>query len=500
MVHKLTDGLVNSIPQAAIVALSAIAAGWMGLHVAEAPSLPLLVAAGGGILALSTIGRNVERLFLACVAALLIGYALQARSFAYWGVPPLYIGEAVLALGIVSLPFIKARWQLSRGEYLILSFMMLGLARTLPYIREDGLAAVRDAATWYYAGFAPLVARLITRSRLHLIAGVFSKLLGGLLLWTFVMSTVFRLITDRLPHFPGSPLPILSVTTPSDRAVVLTGIAVFTVVGLYKAQSVHHRLPSELFWVLWLACVGVVAMESRGALLGLIIPLMLVFLLKPSVEWLRALTIGLMALALIIIIDPSIDLGRDRSFSVNQLAVNVQSIFSSETDNAAVQGTKDWRTEFWFDIYDDTVRGPLFWTGSGFGTNLVSQYGYDVDAEKTVRSPHSIHLTILGRMGVPGVALWLAFIVWLIANSLKSIVSCRRANDFFMSGFITWLVSMVLSGLVVASFSPFLEGPQGSIPFWCLVGAAIASIRIAGLRMNDSRVIETQQSAFTTRL
>ena len=39
------------------------------------------------------------------------------------------------------------------------------------------------------------------------------------------------------------------------------------------------------------------------------------------------------------------------------------------------------------------------------GINLADEYGYQVMADHSLRSPHSAHMTVLARMGAPGFAL-----------------------------------------------------------------------------------------------
>ena len=101
---------------------------------------------------------------------------------------------------------------------------------------------------------------------------------------------------------------------------------------------------------------------------------------------------------------------RDRDLSARQLVNNMVSIFNSS--NVALDGTKQWRLAWWRTIQDYVFRGEFFWAGRGFGVNLAESDGFVVGRENPnaplLRSPHSIHMTILARTGVPGFALWLA--------------------------------------------------------------------------------------------
>ena len=96
---------------------------------------------------------------------------------------------------------------------------------------------------------------------------------------------------------------------------------------------------------------------------------------------------------------------RGRDISFEQLTTNLSSIASrSSTDD--LDNTKQWRLDWWGEIIKYTINGKLFWTGKGFGINLADDDGFKLDAESTLRSPHNGHMTILARMGVPGLVLW----------------------------------------------------------------------------------------------
>src|SRR5581483_8904407 len=75
----------------------------------------------------------------------------------YLGIPPLYWGEMVLALGLLAiLPWIWSSDYLGRTRHLttlILAFMGLGAVLTVHSIPRRGLDALRDAAIWYYGAF-----------------------------------------------------------------------------------------------------------------------------------------------------------------------------------------------------------------------------------------------------------------------------------------------------------------------------------------------------------
>jgi hypothetical protein len=452
---------------------------WLGQHVPRSPILVIMIVVASGSLILSTLGRQVEHLFIVSLCLLLFGYMFQGRGFAYLGISPLYVGEVVLAIGVSAIIFAKVQWRFSFLEFALISYIVLGMLRTLPSVRLEGLDAFRDAALWYYATFAILVAWMLTESRLLKVVRLFGLLVPTLMIWIAVMSTAFRVLPESLPHFPGSPLPVLSLMKPGDRAVVLVALAAFVISGLYARQQRIRRLPTTVFWSIWLLSAAIVAIENRGGLLAICTALLLMALLRPSQEWFKMGLLGAAVLALTLIVDPAFDSGGSRQFSVEQFTDNVTSIFSNDEDSEReLQGTKNWRVNFWDAIYEDTVQGPNFWTGTGFGPNLANEYGFQASADESLRSPHNSLVTVLARLGVPGAALWLTLQIAFGIKMLLAFQAARRSGQSYWSSVIVWLLAIWLAALVNSMFDVYLEGPQGAIPFWCAFGAGIAAMRI----------------------
>src|SRR4051794_9312621 len=94
---------------------------------------------------------------------ILLGYAIGGRGFAYFGFPPIFVGEIAFGLGVLVL-LISRSWlkvvQLP-ASLVLLPFIGWGLARTVPYFDTWGMAALRDAVIWGYAIFAFIAAALI---------------------------------------------------------------------------------------------------------------------------------------------------------------------------------------------------------------------------------------------------------------------------------------------------------------------------------------------------
>lgn len=470
------SGVMNTAKLTTVAGVLAIIGGTL---TGSTPQAAAGVIGVGALTALLTLGRRVEQVFLASLIGLLLGYMLQGRGFAYLGLPPLYIGEIVLCLGIFTLVIARTAKRVSPFQLILVGFMALGLLRTIPYVNEYGIDAFRDAALWYYGIYAIIVSLLLTRERLNTVVSLFGQILPFLVIWLVTMSVFFRFLPDSLPHFPGSPLPIISVMKASDRSVALVSLGAFVLVGLYSRASRRGQIPLTLFWLCWLASAVLVFAQNRGGLLAILLALMLIAVLHPSRQWLKPAFVGLSAILLMVIVDPTIETGGGRTISVGQMTTNITSIFSDETENqGGVQSTRNWRLEWWEDIWEYTAQGDHFWGGKGFGINLATDDGYQVTADESLRSPHSSHMTVLARMGVPGMLLWLGLHLSFGSQMLLSIIKSRARGQVDQARIKTWLLAMWTAAMVTSSFDVYLEGPQGAIVFWSVFGAGIAAMRM----------------------
>ena len=107
-------------------------------------------------------------------------------------------------------------------------------------------------------------------------------------------------------------------------------------------------------------------------------------------------------------------------------------------------------------------------------------YPYDPPAgsfvqvgDRSLRSPHNGHMTILARMGVPGLLLWI-----IVQGSFGFAIAdryykTRRNGDVKWNGVFLFIAAYWLAFLIDSSFDVFLEGPMGGIWLWCLYGAGI---------------------------
>jgi hypothetical protein len=476
---------------AAIIPVSIIG----GFLAFKAPLLGLGLATS---VALISVGISREgfltRGFILFLAIALGGYAFFGRAFAYLGAPPLFVGELLLALGVMSAILFQKRWAAvnSVPGWAILSFIVWGIICTVPHYATYRVDALRDAVVWGYAVFALLIIPLVINFRpVDDVVSLFSKLLPWFLVWATVSLVIGRLAAGALPSVPGTNVPVLALK-PGDIGVHVAGIGAFLLLGLHdsKRRSLTHRpfINEKALWLLWLVSVLLVGSLNRGGLLAIMAAGFIVLLVNPGRSIRQAATVLAVIIPFALAIaafDVSINLGGKRSISIEQIVANVQSI-SGDSKRNELSGSREWRLRWWDAIIDYTFRGPYFWTGKGYGINLADADGFQVSAAGTLRSPHNGHLTILARSGVPGLALWVILQLLFAGALISASIRARRNGREHWVAINGWILAYWAAFLINGAFDVFLEGPQGGIWFWCLMGFGIGILQIQREEIRDS--------------
>jgi hypothetical protein len=424
-------------------------------------------------IALLTLREGLRPLLAWALAALLTGYMFLDRGFAHVGAPPLYVGDAVLGLAFLTVVAVVRRPRLTALHWLVIAFMGLGAARTIPFLSTDGTTALRDATIWGYAAFALALSFILVRADVTRVLGWYRKLVIPFLCWAPLGLLATTMLS--IPAAPGSDVSLVSLKG-GDIAVQLAGIAAFVLLGLYSGD--RPRLGREtLLWPLWVAGVAIAGSGNRGGLLAIMLAVGVVLALRVR----SARRIGFVAAIAVVVVvasfvNPSVGGWGARSVSLGQLERNALSIGGG--GGGSLNGTREFRLRWWSKIAHYTFEGPYFWTGKGFGINLADSDGFQVAADHSLRAPHNTHMTVLARMGVPGLALWAMLQIGFGASLLRATRRARRTGERFWTQVNSWIFVLWLAMLVNTSFDPYLEGPQGSIWFWCVFGFGLAVLRL----------------------
>lgn len=406
--------------------------------------------------------------FLLALAVLLCGYALGGKWFAYLPFGPVYVGEGVLAVGLlafITTPQVQ-RLPMMPSLVSLLFLMAWCMSCTVPYVEEYGMDAFRDAALWGYASFALLVMSMVfawpaLHARVAAFYDRFAKLYIIAIPLVWVMTTATGFLTFMLPS--GRTAPVIKG---NELLVHLAGLTAFVYLRIGRSSPL---------WLLMVPLLLLLGSNSRGGLLAFTASIAVVVLLDSRPFRFTAL-VGSMAMMLLAFsaVEFSISVpGVNREFSLNSITQGLMSTFA-ESGEYQYEGTKQWRLMWWRKIIGYTLSGPYFWTGKGFGINLAEDDGFPGPRGSGLRSPHNSHLTFLARAGVPGFILWIVTQAAWLVTMLWTCYQARRRGLVRWHSLLVFLIGYWTAFSVSAAFDVFLEGPTAGIWFWVVFGYGLA--------------------------
>lgn len=405
----------------------------------------------------------------------LLGYAFLGKGFAYIGYPPFYVDAFIVGVCLYYI-FYKKLWSLGKdiSVFILYLFMIWGLIRTIPYLKEYRIDALRDSVIYFYANLAIVVIYLTKRYAFErYIVAWYAKWMKWLPIWAFVGISISLFWRDYVPRWPWGPMGGVSIVylKTGDVAVHLAGIfAFFVLVSPYLKQKFFESFFSNLSWA---GTLLLVIFRSRSAFLVTFVSFLLLvpyIKFKDLIKLIMVSFFVILVLISLLILDVNKDIGGGRTISFEQIIINVQSIFVDT--NSYVDNTKYWRLLWWQEIINYTINGPYFWLGKGFGINLADDDGFQVTPDGSLRSPHNFHLAILARSGFPGFILWIMFITTLLVRLWRGAVISKNKNTF-QKGLRLWILVYLITMLINATFDVYLEGPMGGVWFWTLCGLGI---------------------------
>jgi hypothetical protein len=375
-----------------------------------------------------------------------------------------------MVLGLLAIGAAVPHRRVGLVHLLILAFIAWGAIRTLPYLQTYRIDAFRDAVVWGYAAFALTVSLLMTPDRIHKLVGLYGRLVPLFLVWVPLFALVWQVALLQLPVVPGTNVRIPYFKA-GDLSVHLAGSAAFMLAGLLGHGGWRPFL-QPLLWAVWLGGFVILSALNRGGMVAMAAVSGLLLFIRSPARWGTVMLVGLCLLSIAVLTNVRVELGGPREASVAQLVENIQSIVG-ESDDPALAGTRRWREDWWDSIVDYTIFGPNFWGGKGFGINLAIDDKISAPDE-TLRAPHNAHLNILARAGVPGLALWMAVQAGFAIALIRAAMTAARARARYWLAIIGWIFVYWLAALANMTFDVYLEGPQGGIFFWSLMGFGLA--------------------------
>jgi O-antigen ligase len=425
----------------------------------------------------STKYVRVEGLIL---GILLFGYIVGQSGFGHFSFSPkkgIYLGEIGLVMCVAGL---MARIAFTREKIIpkqplaraVMALIAVGTFRFAYDIRHslNEIDCVRDFATIYYALFF-FIAFNISRhagSRLFLKRIIIIGLVCAIPVSaaSFIVPTLY---TYFLIH--GQPF----IAPRGDLTGSFMGFAciLFYLNGKTKGHQIGWTLLS------FAAFIALLIPLSRATFLGFAAAVIILMLSGQPKFLLRLVifcVIGIMTLTPILLAvkktgeETYVTRFRDKIASIVDPFGNKHSFSSAVGENAA--GNDEFRAVWWTSVIDETNdKSPI--VGLGFGYDLakkfllsyreVNQYEFDT------RSPHSILLTIYGRMGLIGILFFFVVVFYIFRSALRCAAAIRSRKT---SAIDIALWCGVIAILITSCFGVMLEGPMAAIVFWSLLGMA----------------------------
>ncbi len=404
---------------------------------------------------------------LACI--LLFGYLLLGRSFAYVGVPPVFIGEASLAAYLVARPrSLTLPWLGSLASPRPLSAFAWWLALSLTFAAAQCCRTLLDEK---------LTIQTLQNAVFHVyplfvFPGVYlglrhpealPRLIHGLAWCNGLYGLAYLAVL--------SPLDLVgSVERPQEVPWFgQPGAGAAAILGLLAMS----RSFSRSFLPLLLNVVVVLGMQRRAEWLSILVGVTMWTCLTGRIG--RMLWIAVMLAALLLfglVTDAKLPSPGTRGgqISARDIVARAWSLVDSRAashlsrDADFYAGTAQWRSNWWKEIWKRSQSSPsLLLFGAGYHDQLWKLHPEDL-SENPVRTPHNIVMFILGYTG------WLGLVVFYgLQLALARLLwrAYRASGNAF--GFCYWVLVMVWT-----VFDAFLETPFEGIPTYLLLGIAAA--------------------------
>ena len=453
----------NKIIQVTIVSLLLLLSLFAVTHLLEAREEIRNVILGIGFFLVllltlwSKLPMDAKLLFI-----LILGFSIGGKGFAYLSpAEPIYIGEICLLFCLCGM-VVRLRnvdFLSSLLHKLLLIYLIYAAIHLIVDYEQYRLLAIRDSSMAYYCLFFFAAYSLFCNERITLAFEKIIKLAMVCSVIQMIYATLWWAM--GLPLFPGfQPHP--------DAYIALNVAAVFYF--LVKGIESKNALLLGLAAVITIsvmagktsALLSLVAVIVGAIIFGRIKGLVVIAIVM--------IGLGIIAASLLIFINP--DMIADKiagSDTIESFGIqDGQFVGFSEASGT----TTKWRWDWWMTIWHDTMEMAPFW-GQGFGADITGPFleawlgpAY-ADATGYARFPHSVIFTVIGRIGIIGLAIFIPILTAITLLTLKSSRKFFTSNTRRDADLICYAV--VLAGLVNGILQATYEVPYGAVTHWvCL--------------------------------
>ncbi|MGB1936729.1 MAG: O-antigen ligase family protein [Akkermansiaceae bacterium] len=386
---------------------------------------------------------------------IILGYALGGKGFAYVSpAEPIYIGEIALSLcmfGWICRPKQLRLLETPVHRWILLYVIYAGIHLIIDY-SQFRLMAIRDSSMAYYGMFFVVCYSLFQEERVTLL---FERILK-IALWLSVLSMVWKMF------FYGVTFTGFSPHTDAYIPLSIAAVLYLLVTGIERGN-----MPK-------IVLAGIVAMllvaTKTAALVALVMVIFSAILFGRTTKLIIPAVIfgalGMAAVAITAFVDA------DLALEIISGGDTGEAFGIEKGEFVGFSGTSEWRWLWWTTICVDTMRDAPIW-GQGFGADITGPFleawlgPEHADSTGYARYPHNIMITVFGRLGFMGVALFSMLFLAMAILAMKFCrryfpSSARRDTDIICYGVV---VAGMINGILQATY----EVPYGAITHWvCL--------------------------------
>lgn len=410
-----------------------------------------------------------------------IGYLALGKGFAYFGVPPLFIGEVTLV--VLFLAAVRSDLRAPSGPS-PMAALLLGMGGLLHavvdllYTDIEPVETLRGLAIVYYALFAVLAHGWLTEhERFTSFDETVAAIQRLLLRSVFVVVPILTFLSLRLvgilkwsPKWPGSGIPVL-LTKPPDIGVALAFVLPFVRTGLAQARTAAARLARwQVMAAAWAVTALLISARSRAGLIAVFVGIAFTFgfTARTAIR-----TVGGLVSIYVVLWITGLHLNAGgRTLSARGLTDSLLSIVApDQASTASFSQTTDWRSRWWTSILHDAWTQRSWFRGPGWGINLARKYGVssNIDLPQefvALRLPHNMVIGLIGRVGFVLAGLYVAVpVLALVASRSARLHASLRDQPLRRA-----VQGGLVAGFAVGLTDVYLESPQGAILFWLFCG------------------------------
>jgi hypothetical protein len=389
--------------------------------------------------------------------------------------PGIPIGELVLVLCVFVISTRVLLPMMAREVWLlpILVWWGLSLSRSVMDFSSGGIWAFRDASQaieslylivgfWLVSSEANLQYFFRWLRRMLFIAAGY-----GLL---YPLSDKLQALSPKLSGL-GSGATSL-VFAMQNAAVMLIWAAAWLLID--RPPNARATITRDLLAGLLLA-MGVAFGQSRSNYLQILVLGAVLFAVKrkTATKWAVTLLLGALLIGAISISGVELKGRENQRISLDFIAQHFESISGSSSGSENIQGATagiSLRIGWWRHILDQLESSPAKMAfGLGYGIPLTDFQG----STAITREPHNSYISVIGRLGVSGMLVWVLMQAALYTSWLRSFRLCKRMH--WTSDQINLLILLIfcLLTLVESVGEAAMEVPFYAIPYYFFFGVML---------------------------